>query len=132
MVLLHLGLPTDGRHARLWPSKKTTTCRRRQRGTPILSLCLPAVSGTSDLQSMQGNATDILSGVRLLNMADPVYIEDNGKVTSSRPRKRDVPLEVRYKQTPAAFEGFMTRIKAEHAGATVGAMGLAGAFGAGK
>lgn len=65
-------------------------------------------------------------------MTDPIYIQDDGWTTQTRPSKRDVPLEIRYKQTPAAFEGFVTKIRAEQAGATAEAYGLGGVFGAGK
>ena len=60
----------------------------------------------------------MLLGVRLLSKQPPVYIADNGKTISTRPTKRDVPLEIQYKQTPAAFEGFITKIRAERAVAT--------------
>jgi hypothetical protein len=54
-------------------------------------------------------------GVRLLRQEPPVYIANNGRTTSSLATKRDVPLEIQYKQTPAAFEGFITRVRAERA-----------------
>jgi hypothetical protein len=36
-------------------------------------------------------------------------------VTKQRPSKRDVPLELRRKETPVAFEGFITSIREERA-----------------
>jgi len=47
-----------------------------------------------------------------------VYIQDNGWTTTQVQTKRDVPVELQYKRTPAAFEGFMTKIRAERAAAT--------------
>ena len=60
----------------------------------------------------------MLLGVRLLSKQPPVYITDNGDTISTRPTKRDVPPEIQYEQTPAAFEGFITKIRAERAVAT--------------
>jgi hypothetical protein len=57
-------------------------------------------------------------GVRLLSKLPPVYIADNGYTVSTRPTKRDVPPELQYGQTSAAFEGFITKIRAERASAT--------------
>jgi hypothetical protein len=48
-------------------------------------------------------------------MSNPLYIEDDGKVTKQRPSTRDVPLELRRKETPVAFEGFITSIREERA-----------------
>jgi hypothetical protein len=53
--------------------------------------------------------------VRLLEASKPIYIMDDGKVTDQRLSKRDVPLELRRKQTPVAFEGFITSIREERA-----------------
>ena len=47
-----------------------------------------------------------------------MYIQDNGWTTTQVQTKRDVPVELQYKRTPAAFEGFMTKIRAERAAAT--------------
>ncbi|KAF2722593.1 hypothetical protein K431DRAFT_311582 [Polychaeton citri CBS 116435] len=58
------------------------------------------------------------SGVRLLSKQPPVYIADDGKTVSTRPTKRDVPPEIQYPQTPAAFEGFITHLRAQRAVAT--------------
>ena len=61
----------------------------------------------------------MLLGVRLLSTQPPVYIARDGKTVSTRPTKRDVPTEKQYGHTSAAFEGFITKIRAERAGATV-------------
>ena len=60
----------------------------------------------------------MLLGVMLLNRQPPVYIQSNGYTSTNPPTantKRDVPPEIRYEQTPAAFEGFITKIRAERA-----------------
>jgi hypothetical protein len=57
----------------------------------------------------------MLPGVRLLSQQPPVYIAANGYTTPSQQTKRNVPPELQYKQTPAAFEGFITRVRAERA-----------------
>ena len=66
-----------------------------------------------------GNSSaNVSPGIRLLSSETKVYIQDNGWTTTQVPAKRDVPVELQYKRTPAAFEGFMTKIRAERAAAT--------------
>lgn len=61
-------------------------------------------------------ATNIATGVQLLSKE--IYIKDNGGLTTTAPHfagKRSVPLELRQEYTPAAFEGFLTRLRVERA-----------------
>lgn len=61
-------------------------------------------------------ATNIATGVELLSKN--LYIKDNGDFTTTAPHfagKRSVPLEMRHQYTPAAFEGFLTSLRAERA-----------------
>ena len=60
----------------------------------------------------------MLLGVMLLNRQPPVYILSNRYTPTNPPTantKRAVPLEIQYEQTPAAFEGFITKTRAERA-----------------
>ena len=61
----------------------------------------------------------MLLGVRLLNLEPAIFIKVSGWTTRNLVSKRDVPAELQYKRTPAAFEGFVTRIRAERAAATL-------------
>ena len=91
-------------------------------------LCLQAVSAAAACASLacgmqtdsreKRRKADVLTGVRLLNERPRTYITDDGKTTSSLPTKRDVPVELRHKRTPAEFERFITKIRAESAAAT--------------
>lgn len=53
--------------------------------------------------------------MRLLNKQPVEYIAHNGKATTDRPTKLDVPVELQFKRMPAQFEGFITKITADRA-----------------
>lgn len=76
-------------------------------------------------QVAQRNADSIAlfaSAVRLLNLGSVLqrptrFVTDNGNVVTQNPvsRRALVPREIEHPTTPAAFESFMTLIRAERA-----------------
>lgn len=80
---------------------------------------LAASAPTDPKKSPKNNADNLAlfgMGVRLLNANPALYVQDSGKVSRSRPSKRDVFPE--YATTPVAFEGFITMIKEKYASAS--------------
>ncbi|SMY20775.1 unnamed protein product [Zymoseptoria tritici ST99CH_1A5] len=60
------------------------------------------------------------SGVRLLNLTPPKYVERDGGLSGTVPlvKKRSLPHELAYQSTPVVFEGFITKIKEARSAAT--------------
>ncbi|KAF7197358.1 hypothetical protein HII31_01168 [Pseudocercospora fuligena] len=91
----------------LWPLKIAYGWRATR------NLVEQGVQG-EDLPSKNADSIALFAmGIKLLGQETPTYIEDNGSLSKTVPgsSKRKVQSTLRYRSTPAAFEGFVKMIR---------------------